>query len=405
MHRLRRLLVFVTLSSLCAGGVQASPDPSPDSDADVIHLRIDCDENGSPKTNCFESMSAVTTWLWGGGGSDRAVAPSAGDSVIVVIGPGEFGQFECPSGEGFVTLRGSGREQTIVADDDVGMLITHCQDLSFIDLGVRGDRIGVSWVGGGFSTWSDTDILVTGDTAAATTAAWGDTLDGGQAPNFQCGVHYFHGSRVRAIGGGTGGASLASAFYSQCGESWFFGGEILNEVTDTAAQANAVRITSGFGDVRTFGTAIRTFVNGGNPSSGEVVGVYVNVGRFHSHGSIINVDAQGATNADAIGLRVTGSGMAHTAEAAWVLTPDGSGSAVRVETATGGVAESPFLWQSGGAPPAITTQHGSDLFVETDCEATDCTGGSDPHLMIYSTSCGGGGGPWFDVVRQACRVD
>jgi hypothetical protein len=69
------LATALLLALLGSGGAQASPDPSPDNDADVVYLRVNCNENGSPKTNCFESMSAVTTWIW----TNRTNDPSPGD--------------------------------------------------------------------------------------------------------------------------------------------------------------------------------------------------------------------------------------------------------------------------------------------------------------------------------------
>jgi len=395
---MRRIFIVTTACMFVTAIAYANPDLTPDSNATVVFLRTDCNVNGNPMENCFESMAALsdpsTGWIW------NTRNPTSSAPLLVVVGPGEFDQFVCPNGRGYVSLRGSGREQTIIAGSDTGMSIRNCEDLSFTDLGIRGGRIGVQWIGGGFSTWSDTDIVVSGETSAGTTGAWGDLVDASQQP-FVCGTHYFHGSRVRATGGGS---AEASAFYSQCGESWFFGGEILNEVSKSTRQANAVRITSPFGDVRTFGTAIREVVTAPvSIGDGELVGVVVSGGHFHSHGSVINVDARGVTNASAVGLSVISAGFAHTPEAAWVLTPDGSGTTTRVRTANGGVAQSPYVWQSGSAPPVVTSQHGSDLFVETDCNSSDCNGHSDPHLMIYSSNCTGSGGPWFDVVRQSCR--
>jgi hypothetical protein len=46
---------------------------------------------------------------------------------------------------------------------------------------------------------------------------------------------------------------------------------------------------------------------------------------------------------------------------------------------------------------------GLDLFVEGDCAPNgDCSGGPDPHLMIYDDRCQVDG-PWFDTVTGACR--
>lgn len=51
----------------------------------------------------------------------------------------------------------------------------------------------------------------------------------------------------------------------------------------------------------------------------------------------------------------------------------------------------------------MTSLHGADLFVETDCNtAGNCNGaGSETHLMVYNISCSP---PWFDTTRVACRL-
>lgn len=375
--------------------------------ASVVHVRKDCTD----VANCFQTMADLTDWIWNIGfpAEFRTFAPDADDPLLVSVGPGEFDPFVCentdpdPTKRGYITLRGSGREQTILADDaGDGVAVRNCQDLSFIDIGMRGGDHGVFWNGGGSSSWSNTDMVATGAVPLSSAQGWYDACDG-QSP--VGGIHYFHSSRVRAAGVGT---NYVSPFTSNCGENWFFGGEILADVSGSAGNVWLVTVIQQ-GDVRLFGTAVRGRILPG----GSVVnyrGVFVDLGaKFHSHGSIINVSAEGATvNTDVYGLVVGffGAAFAHTPGTTWVLKPGLAGSATRIQTiASGAVAHSPFLWQSGTTPPDISSQTGSDLFVETDCDTGGCVSVGtppEPHLLIYSNACTVAG-PWFDVVTGGCR--
>jgi hypothetical protein len=124
------------------------------------------------------------------------------------------------------------------------------------------------------------------------------------------------------------------------------------------------------------------------------------------HGGIIAVDAsKGAVSRNAIGIDVNkstnGDGKAHTFETAWtVKAGTGGGTVTRLKG--NGEHESPFLWQAGTDVPVpnLVSLTGADMFVETDCNSSGCSGGSEPHLMIYSSSCPS---KWFDLVRQQCR--
>lgn len=91
---------------------------------------------------------------------------------------------------------------------------------------------------------------------------------------------------------------------------------------------------------------------------------------------------------------------AHTPGTAFALTPGSGGTRTRLD---GPHIHSPFQWPAGTTPPALASQAGQDLFVETDCEADgDCDGtGDQSHLMVYDTSCGSD--PWRNVNTNACR--
>jgi hypothetical protein len=158
-----------------------------------------------------------------------------------------------------------------------------------------------------------------------------------------------------------------------------------------------------------FGSTVIVSVGALTSATNTLVGVKAgpSYGEFHSHGGIVAVDASKGTGVvNAVGIDVnkgtSGDAKAHAFETAWVVKAGtGGGTVTRVKG--NGNHESPFLWQSGtDVPvPGLVSLTGADMFVETDCNSSGCSGGSDPHLMIYKSACTSSG--WFDLVRQACR--
>ncbi len=401
--------IFLSLSGLILLPVAASavPDPTPDPAAAVVLLRTNC--GNPPLENCFESMSALTTtgstgWIW------QTRIPTATAPLLVDIGPGEFGPFKCTGvSRGNVTLRGSGREQTILKDPaESGVVVANCKNLSFMDLGAHGGKYGVLWTGslGGSASWSNVDLVGLGPATAV--AGWAD--DGCADPIVRS-VQYFHGSRIRAIGAGT---IYTFAFFSRCAESWFFGGELMVDLTQGSTN-NAAVLWLDRGFVEAFGTAIRGRIRGSATlTSGELIGAHVvNVNSFsslqatlHSHGSNIGLNTAGASDPtlDVVAINAPDDVVVHSPGTAYALTPGSGGSATRVRAGGASMVEAPFHWSGGTAPPAISSKDGEDLFVETDCTATSCTGGNEPHLMIYApNACPSD--PWWDVATNACRVN
>lgn len=404
----------IALACLIPASAWAVPDPDPDPNAAVVLLRQDC---GNPALeNCFESMSALTTtgttgWIW------ETRQPTASAPLLVDIGPGEFASFKCGDGEiqtlGYVTLRGSGREHTILKDPDPvanGIEVFNCNDLSFIDLGAHG-KYGAHWWGTGSSSWSNVDLVGIGGSGAPVyaTAGW---LDDGCTGIPSRGTHYFHGSRIRAVPSGT--IPLVAAFRSLCAENWIFGGEVFVDASvGNSTVIRAVEINSGF--VETFGTAIRVRISGSaTVGTSELFGVVIQNGlpngfpvAFHSHGTNIGLSADTAsqTNLNVVAISATQNVVVHSPATAYALKPGSSGTATRLRvTGSAPKVEAPYQWSAATAPPTVASRNGEDLFVETDCTSTGCTGtgGSEPHLMIYApTACSGS--PWWDVSRNACR--
>jgi len=381
-------------------------------------------------TDLWGSPSA---WIW------SVRDPSADFPLIVDVGPGVFGPFRCkfeevqtePFGRyrGWVTLRGSGREQTILdeagSSQSTAIRVEFCRELSFISLGARGNYAAVYWLGGGTGSWSDVDLVGMEGGASHVGAGWG-WYDNGCSDDFP-NVQYFHNSRVRRVGMGRG--NFQYAWYGNCAETWFFAGELLidvprfeNESTTAqeAAVASVIYLTDR-ADFRAFGTSVRLDVRDyPDPYSGGIRLRLVELvadSVFHAHGSAfiasVNVEPPAASpplNVEGL-VAVLGSPFVHTPGSSWVFDVS-PGTAARIMTNGSGVIQSPFLWASGpGVPgtPAATfssfTKTGQDLFVETDCDASGCSGGSFPHLMIYSETCAQSatGSPWFDTVRKKCR--
>ena len=152
----KRSLALVLVAGL-AGATPAAAVIQ-DADAAVVFLRTDCTVDGAELDNCVETMAeltdATTGWIW----NTRSPSPSAASPLLVDVGPGTFGQFFCPAGGGHVSVRGAGREQTVIFDPDEGILANGCEALAFSNLRIESNNLGVLWVGGGSSTWDHVDI-------------------------------------------------------------------------------------------------------------------------------------------------------------------------------------------------------------------------------------------------------
>ena len=126
-------------------------------------------------------------------------------------------------------------------------------------------------------------------------------------------------------------------------------------------------------------------------------------GEFHMHGGAISVNSSNLPGVNAIGIRMTNNGGAGTARAHTLDTAFAvKGGSTSTRLSGTGDFESPQLWEARTDPPAAGgAKDGQDIYVETDCDASGCSGASDPHLMIYKASCTPT--PWFDSARNACR--
>ncbi len=460
-----------------------NPASAVDPNASVVQLRKNCAGIG----DCFTSFVGITLWLWGGSPAPRATPPSETDRVLVEIGPGVFSYSQDPTcnsrlvripGDppvrefainGFVTFRGAGRDRTILrrtfngpGDDSfvAGFQSIGCDGLEFHDLTIESPQYATIFRGGGWldqgddgtrarttSLWRNVDLRATGDDGRTPNAsAWTEERchdEPGTTMGVVKGLHYFFDSRLIVEVGDF--ANNAFAYRASCAETWFFGGEIAVEATDETKHGvnfTALEISNN-GDVRAFGTRIRSDTRGAAGLSGlnanvpggvGPIGVLVGQqldsirpgGVLHLHGSSIEVYG-GANALDASALVVTdGAVLAHTPGSSFEVEVAPAQVPQRVVRACFGpanpgctpadpsaLAESPFQWPAGASPPGSTTEanvlesvEGKDLFVETDRScAGSCNPGEDgnrAHLMIYNpTSCPSTG--WRDVVTGACR--
>lgn len=395
----------------------------------TILVRQDC----TGLDDCVEGMDDLASQIWATNNVRQ------GNALLVDIGPGVFeddaGRFiyppepadqECGPNDGNITLRGRGREATLLKTHMANtanffgnpptaftgntIWIKGCEHMGFQDMSVLANGLAVEWNGGGSSTWTNVDLHSLGD--GIWSFAWYDNANNDPNKVCQRAVHYFFGSRVVSENG-----LFNWAYASLCDENWFYGGDIVARTTVASGQLLGVFAWQQ-GDIRVFGSSIRVKYEASTSLPGLLFGGAnaLDGGVFHMHGGIINATSTSSADVSVIGVQSSGTGsLVHTPGTAFVIQPSGSGIATRVRQVGAGVAMSPFLWQSGATPPSfppgseaplVSSTDGADIFVETDCAADgDCTAaGTQTHLMIYNeTEC-----PqekWFDVVTGRCRND
>lgn len=411
-----------TIGGLVALLLLAASLPASAQLPNVVHWRTDC--TGFDPIECFESPQDDLGFFFT---ISTAFKPSESNPLLILVGPGTFNSdayyasFVCLHAPNInwqashITLRGAGPGVTIIGNDDddlYAMELDNCPQLHFENMTVIGP-VGVWWNGGGSSTWENVEII-------GTTKAWfdNDCNPGGIWPFTDRPVHYWWGSVLRSVGGGT--ATSATTVDARCSEHWFYGSEISAlgspESSSSLGSMTSIKVSTGgpfVGDVRLFGATVRTGTGtlpGTHGAFSAGTGVDVSGGgQFHMHGGIINTTTSDIAGADATGLRVSGSGsLGHTPDTAFVVKAGTGGTTTRVSQSNSGAALSPFLWQAGAAPPVpgLQSVEGSDLYVEFDCGADgDCDGGgAQAHLMVYNPSeC-----PtetWFDTTTARCRND
>ena len=409
--------IFITSFALLFSVSPAWAINNAPADAAVVNLRTNCTEGGVEVTNCFTTMDDVNNWLV----NVRQAGPA--NPTLVQIGPGTFGKWSCTSGN--VTLRGAGRDQTIlkvVDSADPGITISgNCTNLNVQDLTVDG---GQSVVYGGvrllrldaITAWTNVEII-------GSRYAWlEDSLGGCQS---HAGRHSFFGVRITAIGGGIGSTTIA--YWATCATSWFWGSEITaSTVAGSTYHARALMAIEA--EVHLYGSNVRmllpsnvTAVPFSGVQSGTVLMAATSGSAIHIHGTGLDVVHAGAGTADM--LYADATSHFHANESGFNIHVTGTGKVNRV--AGPGSVESPYIWGAGTVPPLSTSssgvqtlasRNGMDSYMETDCplsSTADCSAGAGlpvgsqyPRMMVYRKECTGTAanqGPWFDTVKRACR--
>lgn len=400
-----KISLLVASATFVAGVISADEPPAEISVDTHAILSIDC---SSTSGICFKDTTALEDWLW------TIAKPNRLAPVVVTVGPGRFGAFRCPRSKqagrrnGWLTLRGSGTQtSSFESHGSAPALVSFgCEALAFENLSIIGRETGVEWNDGGSSKWSNTEIWAGGDQVESG-AAWRDGTCREQS------IHHFFGTRI--VGRG---ARSNSAIHAVCSEVWFFGGEIMArpENPSPAIERNIAVVVAENGDVRLFGSALRSNIGPGAivSSDGEgVIGALIsNGGMFHMHGGIISLEALGYPgNLDVTGIYSKDHAhMIHTPGTSFALSPAGHGRIRRLAGETRNV-DSPFLWPASDEPPGkivggFSSFNGQDLFVETDCARDGrCNGsGEEGHLMIYNAAACGSRDPWLDAITGRCRI-
>lgn len=342
-----------------------------DQDASIVKLRTHCQENGNTINNCFTDLNTLNLWIW----NTRNPSPSPTSPLAVEIGPGTFtGQFTC-TGSGFITLTGSGIQNTVIENGSLPIDTSQCFNLVFSNMTIRNTEnlLGIRNVGGS-TVWSNVEIDGLG-------YAWFD--QGGGSCGAQ-GKHYWFNSKIIASATSSGSTT---AYFNACDESWFFG----SEIKSIGSSGNTNTIVAVGGEVHVYGSVIRTIPEAGAIMNSVVAITSTNNAEIHIHGTGIDVISPEAN--DIIALKASNGGSIHASASSFVLKTGNGGTATRASNDGGNIA-APYQWQTGANPPAIQSLTGADTVVFTN------TNDGHPHLAIYDSTCASN---WFDTSTNSCQ--
>lgn len=344
-----------------------------DSNAPVVQLQHpsngNCMSAGAPLNNCFTTFTSLNSWI-------ITRAPTATTPLLVQVGPGNFtkGTFTC-NGLGNITLQGAGRQNTILAG---GMSLTDCNNLSVSDMTITGGYGAITWSGTGVTRWTNVEVIGQGQGWYETNGFVGD-CDQSQTK------HYWFNSHIEA----TPHLTEATAYLTWCGESWFFGSELVSSVTASANNVYAIQV-NGTGEAHLYGSVVRTLISSSGGGNGPFGAVYANGGMIHLHGTGIDMISQIAV--PIVALTANAGGMIHANGVGYFLSTAGGATVTRIEN-DGGTIMAPYLWEEGTAPQNINSADGADMQV-----ITSSTG--HPHVIVIDSTCPS---MWFDTATQACH--
>jgi len=380
------LLLSIFLSSVATAAI--------DDNASVVNLRISClDGDGSTLNNCFTGMTTLQNWV-------DNVRPNPNDVLSIEIGPGTWNTpFTCNSGRN-ITLRGSGRENTIINTTGPALLLFSDCNINVQDIKIVGTLNAITVTGGGVgvTTWTNVDVEGLG-------YGWSEGCSAGNQSK-----HFWFSSRIR-----TKTAFGLARSYSTCSENWFFGSEITTIATESNTEAVALVMAGS--ETHVYGSVVRAISEPGvtlepaSASGAKTVKGMVTVAAYdseiHIHGT--GIDLISAEPNDVIALLAADpASMVHTNASSFSLSTGQGGKITRIKNDYNADVSSPFMWKQSEEPPTnFVSQNGADMIVETKCDSTGChpiPTQNETHLLIYNDSCNyADHGPWFDVVTGKCR--
>lgn len=412
-------LAVMGLALACFSSPAKALNDAP-ADADTVMLRIKCIEGGTEIPNCFESMDAVDTWLR----TTRLPGPTR--PTLVNIGPGDFSTWQCGSSN--VTLRGSGRDQTVITATVLTAISVNegCTNLNVHDLTLNSGavRSGVTVYNlKAKTTWTNVEII-------SQAYGWDERFFGSADGSGTCGVanlggkHMWFSSRIRT----TGLVGSARAYTARCAESWFWGSEISSDVTDPNASI-AFALKADQAEIHLYGSNVSLRLPGAmnaqgyqTQSTGHFLMAAINGSEVHIHGTGLDVIHNGIGIADMLYADANPLSHFHATASGFNIHVSGAGKVKRL-AGPGKRIEAPYTWGESTTAPFSTTaegtptvngvgtlisRSGADRYTETDCQPSgNCSsGGGFPHDMVYLASCTGlaaNQGPWFDMTTKACR--
>lgn len=399
----------VKLTARDSGGLTSTKTQAITAMPSVAYLKKSC---VTGDISCFTTFDSLLTWMWG------TRNPSASFPLLVNVDPGIYNlsntQPFCPDGRGYVTLRGSGQETTVLTAGAYGstgavLSFINCAQISVQDLtvlsggrpgGVGASDTGISWERGGSSTWTNVWVR-------AAKSAW---IDGAGSGTCTPGKHQWAASKLETEYG-----NFQRVYYSTCGDTRFYGGEMT--ARSSGGMAGGLGLVGVQADganaaVRIAGAAIRVLAmaNAGTAIPGQFGLIAANSGQVEMTGGIVSVRSESTFNQSVTGASAQSSGLISTPGTAFGLLASGTGTATRLSASDPSAVKAPFVWAADIDPPQskpggsdIVSTNGQDIFVETTCASIGCTtNGSEPHLLIYNNNCSNAG-PWFDVVTKKCR--
>lgn len=386
---------IILSATLCCAFTPFSASAAIDQGAAIVKLRTDCSVNGSLEHNCFTNMAALTNWIW----NIRNPQPSASAPLLVDIGPGTFsGGFHCAN-SGYITLRGSGADKTIIKSG-YPVSSKSCTQLEFEDLTLEGDRSSsfslVFWEGGGTSRWSNVNLIMYG-------YGWVEQSCGSTP-----GQHYWFGSRIQAY---SSFGSLRN-YIAACDVTWFIGSEIVSIADTQAGYINSI-LATGAGEVHVYGSVVRTLTEANvvttpYSSSGGFINSFApiaatNGGEIHLHASAVDAMSDEPNQINV--LSAESGGMVHANASSYNIRTGAGGSVNRIMVNSGGHIHAPYEWEHipdiDGNTATVDTNfasaNGADQTV-----VRDGTSDGHPHAAVYSAAC-----PptarWYDQVDKVCR--